>query len=178
MKGWSKPVSSAAVAREIIFCFPSRLELMPRSLQSRSTPSINADTATGTASDQVDVVPEISTKPLKKRRRLTRDRFDALYLEPREKSTLDLLQASRPDLDRRANRIRQSSPTRMAERVRLNRHSTDLAAGPASLLHLGFSVGVGFVSDNSHQGQRPVIGLEASFITDPIEIPPYSGSQT
>ena len=90
---------------------------MSHSGQSRSRSKNTADEA----SDSVDVLPKISRKPLKKRRRLSRDRFDALYLASRKVDT-NLLQqvdveltTEAPDADKLANR--------MAERIRLNRGS-------------------------------------------------------
>ena len=137
---------------------------MSRSLQSRSKSSINA----GTADDQVDVVPEISTKPLKKRRRLSRDRFDALYLASRKVDS-GLLQQVDPTLTDEQTESDKLAD-RMAERVRLNRRSaTSLLS--SFVVHLGLVlVLVLFLTIPSKQ--KPRIGLEASFISDPIEIPP------
>ena len=137
---------------------------MPRSLPSRSRSSINASTA----ADQVDALPEISTKPLKKRRRLTRDRFDALYLASRKVDS-GLLQQVDPTLTDEQTESDKLAK-RMAERVRLNRRSaTSLLS--SFVVHLGLVlVLVLFLTIPSKK--QPRIGLEASFISDPIEIPP------
>ena len=124
--------------------------------------------ATGKASDQVDAIPEISTKPLKKRKRLSRDRFDALYRASR-KVDAGLLQQVDPTLtDDQAESDKLAK--RMAERVRLNRHS-------ASSLLFSFIVHLGLVLVlvlflTIPNKEKPSIGLEASFFSEPIEIPP------
>ena len=140
---------------------------MSRSLPSRSRPSLNVGSAVGTASDQVDVVPEISTKPLKKRQRLSRDRFDALYLASRKVDSGLLLQVDPTLTDEQAESDKLAD--RMAERVRLNRRSmTSLLS--SFVVHLGLVlVLVLFLTIPSKE--EPTIGLVASF-SDPIEIPP------
>ena len=133
---------------------------MSRSLQSRSTPSINAGTATGTTSDQVDAVPEISLKPLKKRQRLSRDRFDALHLASRKVDS-GLLEQVDPTLtDEQAESDKLAK--RMAERVRLNRHSvSSLLFSFVAHLALVLVLVLFLTIPNK---ARPTIGLEASFI--------------
>ena len=137
---------------------------MTRSLQSRSKPSINA----GTASDQVDAVPEISLKPRKKRQRLSRDRFDALHRASR-KVDPGLLQQVDPTLtDEQAESDRLAK--RMAERVRLNRHSVSSLL-ISFIAHLALVLAlILFLTIPSKK--EPTIEIIASFISDPIVIPP------
>lgn len=146
------------------FPFQSRAKLMSRPAQSRSTPMVNASAA----SDSVDAMPEISTKPLKKRRRLSRDRFDALYRASR-KVDADLLQQVGPVTNNDPSESDRLAK-RMAERVRLNRRSV------SSLLfsfvtHLALILVLALFLTIPTK-EKPTIGLDASFISSPIEIPP------
>ena len=136
---------------------------MSRSLQSRSKSSINA----GTADDQVDVLPEISLKPLKKRQRLTRDRFDALYRASRKVDTSRLRQVDPTLTDEQSDSDKRVQ--RMAERVRMNRRSmTSLLT--SFVVHLGLMLVLVLFLTIPRKAE-PSIGLVAS-ISDPIEIPP------
>jgi len=137
---------------------------MSRPGQSQPRPSNTA----AKASDSVDVLPEISRKPLKKRRRLSRDRFDALYLASRKVDTGLLRQVDAdlttegPDSDKPVNR--------MAERIRLNRGSmTSLLFSLATHLALILTLLL-FLTVASKE--QPPIGVEASFFSAPIEIDP------
>jgi len=141
---------------------------MTRSVQSRSTPSINATAAVDTASDQVDVAPEISEKPLKKRQRLSRDRFDALYLASRKVDSGLLKQVDPTPTDQQVESDRLAK--RMVERVRLNRNSvssllfsfiTHLALVIVLVLFLTIPI-----------KKPPSVDIIASIISEPIEIPP------
>ena len=140
---------------------------MSRSPQSRSTPSINAAAAAGTASDQVDAVPEISLKPLKKRQRLSRDRFDALYIASRKVDSALLQQVDPTSTEELTESDKLAN--RMAERVRLNRRSmTSLLS--SFVAHLALVLVLVLFLTIPNKEERG-IGLEASF-SDPIEIPP------
>ncbi len=131
--------------------------------QSRSRPRRTA----AKASDSVDVLPQISRKPQKKRRRLSRDRFDALYLSSK-KVDAGLLQQvdveltnDTADADKFANR--------MVERIRLNRGSmTSLLFSLAT--HLALILLLLLVLTVASKDE-PLIGLEASFYITPIELP-------
>jgi len=136
---------------------------MSHSGQSRSRSKNTADEA----SDSVDVLPKISRKPLKKRRRLSRDRFDALYLASRKVDT-NLLQqvdveltTEAPDADKLANR--------MAERIRLNRGSmTSLLLSFATHLALILVLLLFLTVANKDE---PTVDLEAAFFST-IELDP------
>ena len=157
-----------SLAHENYFLLESKPKLMSRSLQSRSRSSTNAGSATGTASDQLDAAPEISTKPLRRRRRLTRDRFDALYLASRKVDS-GLLEQVDPTLtDEQAESDRLAK--RMAERVRLNRHSVPSLL-ISFIVHLALVLALIFFLTVPTK-ENPTIDIVASFISDPIEIPP------
>ena len=136
---------------------------MSHSGQSRSRSKNTADEA----SDSVDVLPKISRKPLKKRRRLSRDRFDALHLASRKVDT-NLLQqvdveltTEAPDADKLANR--------MAERIRLNRSSmTSLLLSFATHLALILVLLLFLTVANKDE---PTVDLEAAFFST-IELDP------
>ncbi len=137
---------------------------MSRPGQSRPTRTLNASAA----SDLVDTVPEMSSKPLKKRRRLSRDRFDALYLASRKVDTglLQQVDLAVPDGGSESGKFTD----RIAERVRLNRRSM------SSLLfsfvaHLALVLVLVLFLRVTNQ-EQPSIGIEASFVLSPIELPP------
>ena len=132
--------------------------------QSRSRPKNTA----AKASDSIDVLPKISRKPSKKRRRLSRDRFDALYLASRKVDTNLLRQVDAelttdgPDVDKLANR--------MAERIRLNRGS--MAALLVSFAtHLALILVLLLFLSVANQAE-PSIEVEVAFFSSPDEIDP------
>ena len=130
--------------------------------QSRSRPRNTA----AKASDSVDVLPKISRKPLKKRRRLSRDRFDALYLASR-KVDAGLLQQVDPELTTEGSDTDKLA-NRMAERIRLNRGSmTSLLLSLATHLTL-ILVLLLFLSVANKE--EPSIDVEAAFFSTPIEL--------
>ena len=135
---------------------------MSRPGHSRSRPKNTA----AKASDSVDVLPTISRKPSKKRRRLSRDRFDALYLASR-KVDAGLLQQVDPELTAEGSDTDKLT-NRMAERIRLNRGSmTSLLLSLATHLTL-ILVLLFFLSVASKE--EPSIGIEATFFSTPIEL--------
>ena len=130
--------------------------------QSRSRPRNTA----AKASDSVDVVPKISRKPLKKRRRLSRDRFDALYLASR-KVDAGLLQQVDPEMTTEGSDTDKLT-NRMAERIRLNRGSmTSLLVSLATHLALILVLLLLLTVANK---EEPSIDVEAAFFSTPIEL--------
>ena len=130
--------------------------------QSRSRPRNTA----AKASDSVDVVPKISRKPLKKRRRLSRDRFDALYLASR-KVDAGLLQQVDPEMTTEGSDTDKLA-NRMAERIRLNRGSmTSLLVSLATHLALILVLLLLLTVANK---EEPSIDVEAAFFSTPIEL--------
>lgn len=137
---------------------------MSRTGKSRSTRTLNASAT----SDVVDTIPVISSQPLKKRRRLSRDRFDALYLASRKVDARLLRQVdlTEPDEGSESDKL----ALRIAERVRTNRRSM------SSLLfsfvaHLALVLVLVFFLRITNQ-EKPSIGFEAAFVLDPIVLPP------
>ena len=137
---------------------------MSRPSQSRSRPRNTA----AKASDSVDVLPTISRKPLKKRRRLSRDRFDALYLASRKVDAGLLRQVDAeltsddPDADKRSNR--------MAERIRLNRGSM-ISLLFSFVAHLALILVLLLFLSVANK-EEPSIDLEAAFFSAPIKLDP------
>ncbi len=137
---------------------------MSRTGKSRSTRTLNASAT----SDVVDTIPVISSQPLKKRRRLSRDRFDALYLASRKVDARLLRQVdlTEPDEGSESDKL----ALRIAERVRTNRRSM------SSLLfsfvaHLALVLVLVFFLRITNQ-EKPSIGFEAALVVDPIVLPP------